>query len=238
MIESLFDNPEAWFQGPLIVAFIAAYAGGILTSFTPCVYPVIPITVAYIGARGASSRRRAFILSLVYVLGMALVYTFLGAVAALTGSLFGQMQSSPWVQFIIANICIIMALSMLGVFTFSLPVPAAFTRSLPEGKRGGMAGSFAVGALSGLIVGPCTTPVLAVLLSLIAVGRQVALGMGLMFVFALGMGTLLIGLGTFAGLLAGIPKSGLWMTRINRIFGFIMLGIGEYFLIRAGTFWI
>lgn len=238
MVESLLNNPGAWFQGSIFAALIAAYAGGILASFTPCVYPVIPITVAYIGARGASSKRRAFLLSLVYVLGMALVYTALGAVAALTGSLFGGIQSNPWVQFVIANICIIMALSMLGVFTFSLPIPAALTRALPEERRGGMMGSLAVGALSGLIVGPCTTPVLAVLLSLIAVGRQVTLGMSLMFVFALGMGTLLIGVGTFAGLLAGIPKSGLWMTRINRFFGFVMLGIGEYFLIRAGTFWI
>ncbi len=91
-----------------------------------------------------------------------------------------------------------------------------------------------MGAVSGLIIGPCTTPILAVLLSLIATKQNAVFGMSLMFVFAIGMGTLLVIVGTFSSLLTNIPKSGLWMTRINKIFGWILIGMGEYFLLKAG----
>jgi len=113
MIENLLGNPDAYLHGAFYVAVLAAYLGGVLASFTPCVYPVIPITVAYIGARSSSSRTKGFLLSIIYVLGMAAVYTALGGFAALTGKLFGQIQTNPWVFLIIANICIFMGLSML-----------------------------------------------------------------------------------------------------------------------------
>jgi thiol:disulfide interchange protein DsbD len=95
-----------------------------------------------------------------------------------------------------------------------------------------------VGAASGLIMGPCTAPVLAAILSYAATRQNVAFASALMFVFACGMGTLLILAGTFAGLLAGIPKSGAWMVRISRLFGWMLLGTGEYFLIHAGMLWV
>ena len=98
--------------------------------------------------------------------------------------------------------------------------------------------SFFVGIVSGLIVGPCTAPVLAVLLTVVATKQSIFFGMSLLFVFALGMGTLLLALGTFAKLIASTPKSGMWMTRINKFFGWIMIGAGEYFLIKAGALWI
>ena len=238
MIGDFLSTPEVYLQGSLILAFLAAYVGGVLTSFTPCVYPVIPITIAYIGAHGSTSKGRGFMISLVYVLGMAVVYTFLGGLAALTGRLFGQMQANPWVYLVVANICIVMGLSMLGVFMISIPVPRFLTGAKNREGKKGIIGSFFVGAVSGLIVGPCTAPILAVLLSLVATGQSIVLGMTLMFVFAFGMGTLLIILGTFAKLLAGIPKSGMWMTRINRVFGIVLLITGEYFLIEAGSLWI
>lgn len=234
MIENLLGNPDVYIHGAFYMAILAAYLGGVLASFTPCVYPVIPITVAYIGARSSSSRTKGFLLSIVYVLGMAAVYTALGGFAALTGKLFGQIQTNPWVYLVIANICILMGLSMLGVFMFSIPIPQFLTRFRPEEKSGGFAGSFLVGAISGLIIGPCTTPVLAVLLSLIAARQSAIFGMSLMFVFAIGMGTLLVIVGTFSGLLSSVPRSGVWMTRINKIFGWIMIGVGEYFLLKAG----
>jgi len=234
VIENLLGNPDAYIHGAFYVAILAAYLGGVLASFTPCVYPVIPITVAYIGARSSSSRTKGFLLSIVYVLGMAAVYTALGGFTALTGKLFGQIQTSLWVYLIVANICILMGLSMLGVFMLSIPMPQFLTRFRPEEKSGGLVGSFLVGAVSGLIIGPCTTPVLAVLLSLIAARQSAVFGMSLMFVFAIGMGTLLVIVGTFSGLLSSIPRSGLWMTRINKIFGWILIGVGEYFLLKAG----
>ncbi len=234
MIENLLGNPDAYLHGAFYVAIIAAYLGGLLASFTPCVYPVIPITVAYIGARSSASRTRGFLLSIVYVIGMASVYTALGGFAAMTGKLFGQIQTNLWVYLIVANICILMGLSMLGVFMLSIPVPQAVARFRPEEKNRGFLGSFLVGAVSGIIVGPCTTPVLAVLLSLIAARQSAIFGMTLMFVFSIGMGTLLVIVGTFSGLLSSIPKSGIWMTRVNKIFGWMLIGMGEYFLLKAG----
>ena len=235
-MENLLDNLSIYLQGSFILAFLTVYLGGVLVSFTPCVYPVVPITIAYIGAHGSGSRLKGFVLSFAYVLGMALTYTVLGGIAALSGRLFGQIQTSPWTYFIIANVCIFMGLSTLDVFVTPLSTPAFLTKTQPKTK--GIPGSFLVGIASGLVIGPCTTPVLAVLLSYIATGQNIVLGMSFLFVFAFGMGTLLIILGTFTGLLANIPRSGMWMVRVSHISGWILLAMGEYFLIRAGTLWL
>ena len=237
MIENFVNGLAVYLQDSFLLAYLAVYLGGVLISFTPCVYPVVPITVSFIGAHGSASRGRAFLLSLIYVLGMAVTYTVLGAVAALSGKLFGQIQTNPWTYFFIGNLCILMGLSMLGVFTFSVRAPSFATRVQRESKAKGMIGSFLVGAASGLVMGPCTAPALAVVLGYAATRDNVAFASSLMFVFALGMGTLLILIGTFAGLLAGIPRSGAWMVRISRLFGWILLGTGEYFLINAGMLW-
>jgi len=237
MVENFVGGLSAYLQESVFLSFVAVYLGGVLISFTPCIYPVIPITVAFIGARGGS-KGRSFFLSLIYVLGMAVTYTILGAFAALSGKLFGQIQSNPWTYFVIGNICILMGLSMFDVFTISVRTPAFIARMQSKKKMGGIAGGFLVGAASGLVMGPCTAPVLAVILSYAATRQNVAYASGLMFIFACGMGTLLILAGTFAGLLAGIPKSGVWMVRISRLFGWILLGAGEYFLINAGVLWV
>lgn len=238
MIENLIEALPLYLQGSFPLAFLAVYLGGVLVSFTPCVYPVIPITVAYVGAHGSGSKLRGFVLSIAYVLGMALVYTALGGIAALSGRLFGHVQTNPWTYFFIANICILMGLSMLDVFVLPLRTPAFLNKVQPREKPKGIMGSFLVGAASGLVMSPCITPVLAVLLSYIATRQNVVLGMGFLFVFAFGMGTLLIVLGTFAALIAGIPKSGEWMIRISHISGWILIAMGEFFLIKAGTLWL
>ena len=238
MVENFIDGLSAYLQGSYLLAYLAVYLGGVLVSFTPCVYPVVPITVAYIGARGSDSRRRAFLLSLIYVLGMAVTYTLLGAVAALSGKLFGQIQTNPWTFFLMGNLCILMGLSMLDVFALRISTPAFVTRAQSHRRTAGMGGSFLVGAASGLVMGPCTAPALAVVLGYAATRQNVLFASSLMFVFAVGMGTLLILLGTFAGLLAGLPRSGVWMTRISRLAGWILLGTGEYFLVNAGILWV
>jgi cytochrome c-type biogenesis protein len=238
MVETFINGLSAYLQGSVFLSFLAVYLGGVLISFTPCVYPVVPITVAFIGAHGGGSKGRAFMLSLIYVLGMAVTYTILGASAALSGKLFGQIQSNPWTYFVIGNLCVLMGLSMLDVFAFSIRAPAFVIRVQSKKRTRGIAGGFLVGAASGLVMGPCTAPVLAVILSYAATRQNVAFASGLMLVFAFGMGTLLILVGTFAGLLAGIPKSGAWMARISRLFGWILLGTGEYFLINAGILWV
>jgi len=205
-------------------------------SFTPCMYPMVPITIAFIGAHSSGSKVKSLSLSIVYVLGMSVTYTILAAVAALTGKLFGQIQTNPWTLFIVANICILMGLSMLEVFVLPIRVPGFLAKAQP--KKRGLAGSFLVGAMSGLVMGPCTTPVLAVLLSFVATSQNIVFGMSLFFIFAFGMGTLLIAMGTFAGLLTSLPKSGMWMTKVSHISGWILLAVGEYFLIQAGMVWL
>ena len=236
MVENFIGGLSVYLQDSVFMSLLAVYLGGVLISFTPCIYPVVPITVACIGARGGS-KGRAFFLSLIYVLGMAVTYTILGAAAALSGKLFGQIQSNPWTYCIIGNICILMGLSMFDVFTLSVRTPGFITWVQSKKRMEGIAGGFLVGAASGLVMGPCTAPVLAVILSYAATRQNVAFASGLMFVFAFGMGTLLILVGTFTALLAGIPKSGAWMVRINRLFGWILLGAGEYYLINAGMLW-
>lgn len=225
-------------QGSPALAFLAVYLAGVLVSFTPCIYPVVPITLAYIGARGSGSKAKGFVLSLIYVVGMAVTYTVLGAIAALSGKLFGQIQTNPWTYLAIGNICILMGLSMLGVFSFSIRTPEFIVNRQSGTKSKGFIGSFLVGAASGMVMGPCTAPALAVVLSYAATKQNVPLAAGLMFVFALGMGTLLILVGSFAGLLSAIPKSGAWMVRISKAFGWILLAAGEYFLVNAGMLWL
>jgi thiol:disulfide interchange protein DsbD len=224
---------DSFFLAPLI-----AYLGGFLVGLTPCVYPVIPVTIAVIGANSVRSRAQSFSLSLFYVLGIALTYTALGIFAALSGMLFGQIQSNPWTYFIMANICILMALSMFGVFNLPMYTPKAVSRFQARKKTEGCFGSLLLGVLSGFVLGPCTTPVLAVLLTYVAGKQNIVFGSLLLFLFSLGMGTLLILIGTFTGFLARLPKSGAWMTGISRVLGWIMIGVAEYFLIVAGSFWL
>jgi cytochrome c-type biogenesis protein len=235
MIENLVGNLNLHIHGSILLAFLAAYIGGILSGFTPCMYPLIPITVGFIGARGSSSKLHGFLLSLFYVLGLAITYSILGAIAALSGKLFGQMQTTPWTYLIMANLCIFMGLAMFDVFNISIPVPQKLVQLVGGSKKKGYFASFLIGASSGLIMSPCTAPVLAVLLGFVALGTNLILGMSLLFVFAFGMGTLLIIVGTFAGMIAALPRTGIWMTKINFIFGLILIGAGEYFLYTAGT---
>jgi cytochrome c-type biogenesis protein len=238
MVENFINGLSGYIQNSISLSFLAVYLAGVMVSFTPCIYPVVPLTLAYIGARGAGSKTKGFILSLIYVSGMAVTYTILGAVAALSGKLFGQIQTNPWTYFFIGNLCVLMGLSMLGVFSFSIRIPDFIAGKQNDNKSNGLIGSFLVGAASGLVMGPCTAPALAVVLGYAATKQNVSLAAGLMFAFALGMGTLLILVGTFAGLLAGIPKSGVWMVRISKAFGWILLATGEYFLVNAGMLWI
>jgi len=236
MIEGLINNLDIYLQGSIALSLLAVYLGGVLVSFTPCIYPVIPITVAYITTQSKGAKIKGFILSIFYVLGTSITYTGLGIFAALTGSLFGQIQTSPWTYIIVANICILLGLSMLDVF--SLPLPGFLSRTSSLSPKKGLIGSFLLGASSGLILGPCTAPVLGVILSYVATEQSIITGMILLMVFAFGMGTILIILGTFTGLVANIPKAGRWMVWVQKGFGWMLIALGEYFLVTAGTFLI
>ncbi len=227
---------ESYLGGSPLAAIGAAFAGGILASLAPCVYPMIPIVSAYVGSRstGEKTRGRAFLLSLGYVVGMASVYSLLGMIAALTGGFFGRISTSPWAMLIVANIFILFALNILEV----IPFPAWFSGRPLEPATGGVIGAFLVGAASGLVASPCTSPVLFGLLTYVATTHSVIYGGALLFTFSLGMGILLIVIGTFSGLATALPRPGRWMVGVKKLLGLLMLGLAEYYLIRAGQSWL
>ena len=212
------------------LAYLIVFAAGVLTSFTPCVYPMIPVTVTYIGGAQAGSKKRAALRTAVYVLGIAIVYSSLGAFAALTKTFFGQISTNPWIFFCVGNVIILFGLAMLDVVI--LPVPGILSRGAKGGDN--YLGALIMGMASGFVAAPCTAPVLGTLLIYVGSSGSVAYGASLLFVFAVGLGFLLLILGTFAGALASLPKAGAWMVTVKKVFGFGMILVGEYFLIRMG----
>lgn len=214
-----------------LFALAMVFAGGVAVSFTPCIYPIVPVTLGVIGARSAGARWRGFILSSVYVLGMALTYATLGAFAALSGKLFGQISSSPWTHLLVANLCLLFGLSMLDVF--QLPQLGLNAGPAQRGPRG-LVGVFLFGMVAGLIVGPCTAPVLGTLLVYVGTQQNLLYGFLLLLCFGYGVGFLLILLGTFTGLMTSLPRSGVWMERVKKTFGWGMLIVAEYLFIKTG----
>src|SRR6185312_1231120 len=222
-----------------VVALPLVFAGGVLTSLTPCIYPMIPITVSIVGGQevgtgtGPRTRWRPVALTLSYVVGLALAYAALGLFAGLTGSLFGSISSNPWLYFAMANLLVLAALAMLDVLPVHLPQPLV-QRAATAGNGGRLAGTFIMGAASGLVAAPCSAPVMAVVLTWVALTHSATLGFIYLFVFSLGMSTLLIVIGIFSGSLSRLPRAGRWMLWAKRAFALIMLGAAEYYLIRMG----
>lgn len=210
------------------MAFLLVFIGGLLTSFTPCVYPMIPITIAVIGAQATGGKFRGFVLSLFYVLGISITFSTLGFIAAKTGGLFGAYAQHPVVIVIISIIFFIMGLSMLGVFVLQMP-PSLATK-LQKKRRTGFIGVLLTGLVAGLIVSPCISPLLVVILTWVAKTGSVILGVGLLFSFSLGLGVLFILLGTFSGVLKNLPKSGGWMVLIERGFGVLLIALAIFFI--------
>ncbi len=232
-MDALLGNLDHLIQASPVLAFVVVFLAGVLVSFTPCVYPVIPLTLGFIGARSGKSRLRGFILSLFYVLGMALTYAVLGAFASLSGKLFGAIGSHPAAYFVLANVCLFLGLSTLGVF--EIPQLAMGISSDVQKKKGYF-GAFVIGLFSGLIVGPCTAPALAVVLVYVGSKQNLFYGFSLLFTFGYGVGFLLILLGTFSGLIHSMPKSGKWMEWVKKFFGYLLIFAAEYLLIKMGGF--
>ncbi|HYD41664.1 MAG TPA: cytochrome c biogenesis protein CcdA [Anaeromyxobacter sp.] len=211
-----------------LLAFGAAFAGGVLTSLTPCVYPLIPITVSIFGAKRAGSRAQAMGLSALYVLGIAVMYSALGLAAALSGAAFGSVMQSPWVMGLVGLVLANLALSMFGLF--ELQLPSSWQARLSRVGGAGYAGSFAMGLVSGIIAAPCTGPVLAAALAFVAASGSVALGVTVMFAYALGLGLLFFLIGAFS---LSLPRSGPWMETVKSVFGVALLTAGLVFLLGA-----
>ena len=232
-MESLFHNFSQYLNETSPAAYLVSFLGGIGASLTPCIYPIIPILVGVIGVSASENRLRGFFLSGIFVLGMAVSYSLLGVAAALTGRLFGQLSTHPLAFLVVGNICLVFALSMLGLFELRLPGSWGQARGVQE-KNHKTGAVFLMGASSGFVAAPCTVPVLGTLLTFVAQRGNPVFGFSLLFLFALGLGSLLIVLGTFTGLLASFPKSGPWLVRVKQAFGILLLVVAEYFLVQAG----
>ena len=217
-----------------LVAVPLLFGAGVATSLTPCIYPMIPITAGILGGAGAvgRSRGRTAAMTLAYVSGLAVVYSLLGLVAGLTGTLFGAVSSNPWAYFAMANLLFVFGLAMLDV------VPVAAPRGLVAwaGRLGGhsIGGAFAMGAASGLVAAPCGAPAFAAVLTFVAATRSAALGLLYLLVFSLGLTALLVVVGLSSGTLAALPRAGRWTGWIKRAGGVLMLGMAEYYLVKMG----
>lgn len=209
------------YLGALGLIFVA----GMATSLTPCVYPMIAITVSVFGARQAESRAKAAVLSTSFVLGIATLFTPLGVMSALTGNAFGSALASPWVVGSLAALFTLMAFSMFGLFDLALP--SGTQNRLAQAGGFGVRGAFVLGLVNGLIAAPCTGPVLAVLLTWVAMTGHVGFGALALFIYAIGIGVLFWFVGTFA---IALPKSGRWMEWTKSIFGIAMLALALYYL--------
>ena len=208
-----------------LVLFV--FGAGFLVSLTPCVLPMIPITIGIIGARASGSRLKAFSLSLTYVAGMALVYTALGATAGLTGGLFGAWMQNVWVVGTVAFFFAAMGLAMFGLFDVAMP--SGVTTKLNQMGGAGYGGAFVVGMVGAIVAGPCSGPVIAALMVLVGTEGEILLGVSLMLAFSLGMGVLFLAAGVFSSVLL---RPGAWMESVKRVFGVIML-LGAIYFIKA-----
>ncbi len=211
----------------MLLALLIIFLGGIGASLTPCVYPVIPLTVAFIGARSDEKKLKGFILSIFLVLGIATTYSVLGVLSAESHMAFGSIAQKAGFIIPISLIFIAMGLSMFGYYEIQLP--SKFNSKL-QVKRKGLLGAFLVGMATGVLAAPCVGPIVVVLLTWIAKTGSPFLGFLYMFVFALGMGMLFILIGTFTGLLTALPKSGSWMLWVKGIFGIVFIGVALWFL--------
>lgn len=208
------------------VDYLKAFLGGVGISFSPCVYPLIPVIIGYIGIKAGTTKFRGFSLSLTYVTGIAVTYSLLGLFASLTGKLFGTISSAPITSIVVGLIIILFGLSMLELF--NLPLPHLI--KLPVLKERNYFSTFLLGLSSGLIVGPCTAPALGAIMVYLAAKKNVVYGMSVLFSFAYGMGLVLILAGTFGSVLVNLPKAGKWLVYIKRLGAVILIVAGLFFI--------
>jgi len=222
------SGKEAPFEGKgLPVIFALVFLGGLGLTLTPCVYPIIPITISYFGGQAEGKKGGVVLHAVFYVLGMAITYSILGVIAAFTGGLFGAALTYPPVLVAIALVMIALSLSMFDVYEFRMP---AFLNKLAGGSQKGYFGTILMGLTVGIVAAPCIGPFVLGLLTYVGNRGDVLLGFSLFFVLALGLGVPFLILGIFSGTLNKLPRSGAWMIWVRKIFGFILIAMAAYFL--------
>ena len=209
--------------------FIIAFFGGLLASFTPCVYPLIPISAGYIIGSAHNSRIKGLFLSLFYVTGISITYSFLGILAVLTGSIFGKFSSYPAVNLIAGVFILIFGLLMFDLHHFNFTL----NLKLPAHVKGSYLYALLLGFVSGLMISPCLTPILGSILAYLAVTKNVFYAGFLLFCFSYGMGLIFILIATFGASVAGLPKPGKWMLVIKKAWAALIVLSGAYFIFTA-----
>jgi thiol:disulfide interchange protein DsbD len=219
---------DSRFEGKgLLPLFLLVFIGGLALNLTPCVYPLIPITVSYFGGQSEGKKGAIAVHAVLYVVGLAVTYSVLGSIAALTGSLFGAALQYPPVLVVIAAIMVLLALSMFDVYELRMP---AFLNRLAGGTQKGYLGTLFMGLTVGIVAAPCIGPFVLGLLTYVGNRGSVLLGFFLFFILALGLGVPFLFLGVFSGSLSRLPRSGAWMVWVRKIFGFILIAMAVYFL--------
>jgi thiol:disulfide interchange protein DsbD len=232
-----FSGLTAQLSSSPLTAVGLVFLAGVLTSLNPCIYPMIPITAAIVGGQTVGEQKpprwRTALLTFAYVFGLAAVYSTLGLVAGVTGTMFGTISTNPWLYFAMANVLILAALAMFDVIPVRLPAALA-ERAATAGTAGRASGAFVMGAMSGLVAAPCGAPVMAAILTWVSSQGSPTLGFVYLLVFSLGMCTLLVVVGLSSGALARLPRAGNWMLWVKRAFGVIMIAVAQYYLIEMG----
>lgn len=236
-----FNAVTSLAQSGLLLTAVLVFYFGVLVSLTPCVYPMIPITLGIIGAKSMDQPPLiGFLRSSVFVSGIAVIYMIMGYIAASSGVLFSYLMTQSWFLLGLATFFIAMGISMLGFFEIQLPAGLA-GKLQAGGNRGGYVGAFLLGLVTGVVASPCGGPVLVSVLTIVATEGQAAVGVGLLAVYALGIGLLFLVLGTFPSLLQKMPKSGMWMDDVKRGLGLALIAVAfyyMYFAIPTLLFWI
>lgn len=223
-IQTLFTHTKSiWIR--LLLVFLM----GILMSLTPCVYPMIPITVGILQSQKKSSMGRNFVLSLVYTMGIATTFAIAGVFAALTGSVCGAFMKNPFFVLLIVALLAYLGLSMFGLY--DMYVPKFMRNGSQKNINGGSFISiFLFGVASGSVASPCLSPGLALLMSIVATIGSYVMGFLLLFFFGLGLGIPLVIIGTFSKALDTLPRAGMWMVEVKKVFGFMLFGMCFYYL--------
>jgi thiol:disulfide interchange protein DsbD len=211
----------------LPLTFLLIFLGGLALNLTPCVYPLIPITISYFGGQSGGKKGSLIAHALFYVLGMAVAYSVLGSIAAFTGGLFGAALQIPAVLVAIAVIMVALALSMFDLYEFRLP---GFLNKMAGSSRRGYFGTFFMGLTVGVVAAPCIGPFVLGLLTYVGDRGNVLLGFWMFFVLALGLGVPFLFLAFFSGSVNRLPRAGAWMVWVRKIFGFILVAMAVYFL--------
>ncbi|MCB9211301.1 MAG: protein-disulfide reductase DsbD [Ignavibacteriales bacterium] len=213
-------------QSGLFLTLLIVFLGGLALNLTPCVYPLIPITIGFFGGQSEGKTSKLFVMGLFYVLGMALTYSIVGVITALSGAIFGTLMQNPFVIGFIVLIFIALSLSMFGVYEFKLPDSLV---AKAGGSKSGMFGAFFMGLTMGIVAAPCIGPFVIGLVTYVAAKGDPYYGFLLFFVMAVGLGLPYLVLALFSGKIKNLPRAGFWMDAVKHIFGFILLGMAIYF---------